>query len=540
MTDMISSGVSALRAYQQALNTVSNNIANANTPGYSRQQATLLSNVVGGVEVGSISRLSDALVFSRGLDDQSAYSRLDTFQQMAARVDSLMSGSTSGLAAPLQKFFSAVSGVAADPQSTTARQTLLSAAGSLTSQFQDLQGQLDGMRSDINAQMSQNVDQINATAQNIAQLNNRIALVKGGTQASNELLDQRDQLISQLSQSIGITTVKQSDGATNVFVAGGQALVLGSNAQSLKLVPNTYGSGDLEIAIGTPATNINSQVSGGAIGGLMDLRSQLIAPAQNKLGAIAAAMVQSVNAQHAQGVDQNGLAGGNFFNAITGTAAPAATNSGSANVAVGLVDAGQIGSSNYLMRYDGSQWSMINASSGASVAMSGSGTAADPFMAAGMRLQLSGSAAAGDSFLVQPLTHAAGQMAVAITDPAAIAAAGSAALGSSRSGDNSNANLLAALAGKGILDGGKTSVTAANIALVSQTGNLAQQAAASRDAAQVIQKQSASELDSVSGVNLDEEAANLLRYQQAYQAAAQVVSMARDMFQSLLSATRGG
>lgn len=540
MTDMINSGVSALQAYSQALNTVSNNIANANTVGYSRQQATLQTNAVGGVQVSNIRRFSDAQVVSRSLSDQSSYSRLDTFSSMATRVDSLLSGTSSGLSAPMQKFFTAMSGVAADPQSTSARQTLLSTAGNLTSQFSALQGQLDGMSSEINSQLTQSVNQINQAVQSIAQLNNSIALAQGSGQSANDLLDQRDQLIAQVSQNIGITTVPQTDGSMNVFTAGGQALVLGGTSQQLKLVSNTYGNGDQEIAIGNPAVNINSQVSGGTIGGLLDLRSQLIVPTENKLGAIAAGLTQAFNAQHVQGVDQNGQIGGNFFASLNGSAAAANTNTGNATVSVGLTDVGQIGNNNYVLRYDGSNWNLSDASTGAAVTMTGAGTASNPFVAAGMSFQLGGTASSGDSFLVQPLTRAAGQMQVAIADPAKIAAAASSALGSTKSGNNSNANLLSSIGTNGVLSGGSVSVTAANIALVSQTGNLSQQISARRDAAQAIQDQTKSDLDSVSGVNLDEEAADLLRYQQAYQAAAQVISMARDMFQTLLSATRGG
>jgi len=540
MSDMISSGVSALQAYSQALNTVSNNIANANTVGYSRQSATLQTNSTGGVQVSNIRRFTDALVVSRSLSDQSTYSRLDTFQQMASRVDSLMSGTSSGLTSPLQKFFTAMSGVASNPQSTSARQALLSTASNLASQFNDIQGQLDGMNSEINAQLSDSVSQINQAAQSIAQLNNSIALAKGSGQSPNDLLDQRDKLISQISQFVGVSTVPQTDGSMNVFVAGGQALVLGGTSQSLKLVSNAYGNGDLEVAIGNPTVNINSQISGGAIGGLLDLRSQLIVPTQNKIGAIAAGLAQVLNAQHTQGVDQTGAMGGNFFAALSGSASAATTNTGTSSLSVGLSNVGQIGSNNYIMRYSGSNWSLSDATTGASVPMTGSGTVSDPFIANGMSIQVGGSAGSGDSFLVQPLSRAAGQMQVAITDPAKIAAASSAALGKTGSGDNSNANLLATIGDRAVLSGGSVSINAANIALVSQTGTLSQQVTARRDAAQAIQAQTKSELDSASGVNLDEEAADLLRYQQAYSAAAQVISMAKNMFDALLNATRGG
>ncbi|HVT34471.1 MAG TPA: flagellar hook-associated protein FlgK, partial [Nevskiaceae bacterium] len=239
MSDLLNIGTSALLAYRSALDTISHNIANANTDGYSRQRVDLEARppqvagngyVGSGVQVQTTSRVSDSLVNQRLVADNSSYSRLDTFQQMAARADDLLSNSDTGLATPLQNFFSAMDGVAAAPASTAARQTLLSSADTLAGRFGDLSNQLSGMESDINGQLSTAVDQINQLAGSIAQLNDRIASGAGSANGNppNDLLDQRDSLIKQLSSQIGVSTVTKTDGSVDVFAAGGQALVLGS------------------------------------------------------------------------------------------------------------------------------------------------------------------------------------------------------------------------------------------------------------------------------------------------------------------------
>lgn len=618
MSDMLTTGISALMAFRQALDTVGHNISNASTTGYSRERVDLTAQPFGGVTVRQIGRLTDTNIFARSLQDGSSLARLDTFQTLASRVDGLMSQPETGIAQPLQQFFAAVDGVSSDPQSAAARQNLLATAQNLIQRFKDLQGQFNSTETDINNQMSQSVFDVNTLTKNIADLNNRIALnASGSAQPPNDLLDQRDTLITQLSKNIGITTVRQDDGSVNVFTASGQALVIGASTQKLSLVGSVYDSSRLEVAVGSPPININTQVSGGLIGGLLDARSQLLDPTESRLGRIAAALSIAFNDQHVQGMDQNGQLGGLFFNQVSGTASAATTNAGSASVSVELSNIGQVTGDNYRLSYNGSVWSLNDASTGAVIPMTGSGTGIDPFIAAGLSLQVSGSAAAGDSYRIEPTLNIAGQLSLAISSPAKIAAAtpvrASAILGNSGSGtiavsgindvtnpallspvtiqftsastysvngsgsfaytpdatisingwnavisgtpatgdsfqikagainsaDNGNAKLLGAVGSKALLDGGNSSIIAVNTALVSQTGNLAQQASLRRDAAQAIQVQTQKDRDAVSGVNLDEEAADLVRYQQAYQAAAQIISTAQTTFQALLNAARG-
>lgn len=623
MGDILATGSSALLAYQAALNTTSHNIANANTQGYSRQRVDLVSKlgdgsgsgyIGNGVDVASVQRITDALVNVRLQTSNSAYARINAYSDYASQIDTLMSDTGTSLAAPLQSFFDAANALANAPTSSAARQSLLGSAQTLSSRIGTMQTQLDGMASSINQSLTSTVSSINDDTQALAKLNDQIvnARAQFGGQPPNDLLDQRDALVQKIASKIGISTAPQDDGSLNVFTASGQALVLGKQATALGTAPDAYNSGAVDVTYnGKPIT---AQLSGGSIGGLLDARREVIDPARTELGQLAAGIASAVNAQNAAGVDLAGNRGGDLLTMPAGSASAAAANAGNATMSVAISDVGALDGSNYVLKFDGSAWSANDAATGASLALTGSGTAGDPLKIGGTSITLAGSAQAGDKFLVQPTLHAAGQLKLATSDASKIAAAtavnasaasgnssqvgaisvsdgrnanltdavtitftdantyqingsgsyayngsgisangwtlslsGTAAAGDSftirktgaNSSDNSNATALAQLGGKALFDGGLNSINAAQSSLTTQAATRAQQASLALDAQTAVQTQAAGARDSVSGVNLDEEAADLLRYQQAYQAAAQVIAAANQIFQSLLQATRG-
>ncbi len=626
MSDMLSIGSSALLAYRTALDVVSQNIANANTPGYSRQRVdlqgvpgvTLPSGTVGnGVQVQTVQRLNDAFMQQQLVADDSSYNRINTFQTYSSQADSLMSGSSSGLAQPLQQFFTALNSLSSSPTSSATRQALLSSGQSLSATFNSLQQQLSGIDSQVSGSITTTVSQINSYASQLAQLNGSIsrATAQGNGQPPNDLLDQRDQLLRNMASDVGINTTINGDGTVNVFVANGQALVLGGNTNTLSVQADAFGQGqDIVVNSGSTKSIVTGQLSGGSLGGMLDTRREVIAPAMEQLGKLAVTLAGAVNAQNAKGMDQYGQLGGNFFTPPAVGVTAASGNSGSASITASISNTSQLTGSDYLLKYNGSSWSLVDQGSGASVALSGAGTAASPLTAAGVSLVVSGTPAAGDQFLVQPTHFAAASLQVAITDPARVAAAtpvqtaagsantGSAKIGSAlvtdasnpnllststiqftsantysingtgsysyvsggsiaingvqvqisgtpasgdsftlsansaSSSDNSNAQAMANIANQTLLNGGVDTLSSANAALVSQVGAQAQQAKTQLSAETAIRTQDQTQRDSLSGVNLDEEAASMMQFQQAYQAAAQVISTSNTLFQSLLSA----
>jgi len=627
MSDLLSTGVSGLLAMQRALDVTSHNIANASTPGYSRQTVQFSAvapqsfgtGATGrGVEINNVSRAYDSLLATQSRTASSTYSRLDTFTTNAQALSNLFADTTTGLGASLQKFSNAVQGVANDPTSTAARQVLLSEADGLRQRLQTYNTRLDEITSQVNGQLGSEATSITSIAKNIATLNTQIATATStGGQAPNDLLDARDKQISDLSQHVNVSVVPQDDGTTNIFIGNGQPLVLSSQAGTVVTQQDPYDPTRTVLALksGTSTIDVSSTLSGGSIGGLLDFRSQLLDPARNQLGQIAVGVASVANAQHREGIDLKGNLGGDLFGVGGVRVLGKSSNTGSAQLATTRVDATALTAGDYLMDYSGSAWTLRRADTGAAVTLSGAGTAGSPFTADGLSIVVSGTPAAGDSFKIQPTTGAVGGLSVLITDPSKVAAAapirsavastntggatitagevldvtnpqlrtstaiqfidathysingagsfgytsggnidvngwrvaitGTPAAGDSFTvanngsgvGDNRNALAMSDVLTKGVFSGGTESLNAATTRFVSSIGVATSQAQTSLDAQKVIADDTAAAANQVSGVNLDEEAANMLRYQQAYQAAAQIIKVTQTLFDSLLAAT---
>jgi flagellar hook-associated protein 1 len=632
MGDMLNTAVSGLMAFQQELDTTSNNISNANTPGYSRETTDLVSvpgpyigdlSIGDGVQVSSVQRVYDQTVASQVVSATSAYNQLNTFSTQAAAVDNLLGSTTAGLSTQLQSLVSALQTVANSPTSAASRQAFLSQAQQLVSSLQNDDSGLQSLQSQTNTQLTSDASEVTSLGQSIATLNQQImADTSQSTQAPNSLLDQRDQLINQLATYANVTTTQQSDGSVNVYIGSGQSLVTGTTAASLTAIPNAYDPSQEDLALSSPAgpIDVTQQISGGTLGGLLQFRSQMLDPASNSLGQIAVVLSNAMNAQNESGLDQSGNLGGAIFSVGAPNVLPDSANTGTATVSATVSNANAITADNYILSYNGTNWSLSDASTGASVAMTGNGTAANPFVADGLSLVVGdGAAQAGDSYLVEPTSGAVAGMQVIMTDPSQLAAAaplltaaastntgtasidqgtvatngswvrgnytltftspaayqitnsagtvvqngaytsgapitfngitvavsGAPATGDSFSindnasgtGDNRNLTTMAGLLDQNLI-GGTTSINSAVNEMVTNIGIQTSQAQSGTTAQQAVLTDASNAQQSVSGVNLDEEAANLVQYQQAYQAAAQVINVSSTLFQSLLTAVQ--
>ena len=622
MTDLMSTGISGLLASQLALNTTGHNISNVNTAGYTRQQVMfgartpdrLGNSWIGtGVDMQGVRRLYDSFLTGQVRDATGAQSRLSAFSDLASQVDNLLSDPKAGLSPALDGFFGALHDLAANPADTTTRQALLGQANTLAGRLRTMGAQFASLDKEADQQVGDEVTQINTLANGIANINAQIQ--RTGGNPPNDLLDQRDELVRQLSTHVGVRVAPQDGNMINVSIGNGQPLVLGTSTQALKTVANAYDPSRHDVAT-SDGTVITSQISGGALGGVLDFRRDMLDPARNALGRTAVALADAVNEQHHAGMDLNGQLGGDFFNTGSPTAYSNRNNAGTAQVTAAFGDVSQLTTSDYTMKYDGSAWSLTRAD-GTSVAMTGTGTTADPFVADGLTFTVAGAASAGDSFLIRPTATAAAATSVAITDvrqiaaasPVAATAAGSntgtgavggiiatdptdanllspanitftspttyqingtgsftftpgqpivangwsltlngapqagdqfnVAANTGGVGDNTNASALAGIADLGVLDGGNSTLTDAYAQLVGTVGTSTQQAQNGLTAQTALLNQAIASQQNVSGVNLDEEAANLVRYQQSYQAAAQVISVASTLFDSVLAAVQG-
>jgi flagellar hook-associated protein 1 FlgK len=617
-----------LRATQRALDTTSHNIANVSTDGYSRQRVEFqtrspefsASGWVGtGVQVSTVRRVYDQFLAQQTRSSGTNLARLDAFATQAERIDNLLGDSENGLSATLQSFNDAINEVSSTPASIPARQALIAEGQALSERLRSYDTRLRNMSSELNGRLGVEAQEITTLAQGVAKLNGDISVAfKQSGQPPNDLLDQRDLLINQLSEKIGITTVAADDSTVNVFIGNGQPLVLGNQASQIGATADPLDPERVVLSMRTGAGNVDLSrvISGGTIGGLLDWRSQMLDPARNELGRIGIAVASQVNAQHREGMDLTGALGGDFFNIGAATANAATANTGTAAVTVTRTNIGALTAGDYTLTRTATGYTMTRQDTGAPVSFTGTGTAIDPIVADGMSIVVGAGIATGDQFTVRPTRNALQGMSVAITDASRIAAAApirasaaSANTGNGRvtpgevldptdaallntvnidftsattytvngagsftytpgsdidingwrvqisgapavgdrftvgsnagaTGDNRNALALADALHAPVLDGGTTSAYAGVEKLTTSVAMSTQTAQVNRDAEATVHDADVAAEDAVSGVNLDEEAANLLRYQQAYAAAAQIISVANDMFDTLLNAVR--
>jgi len=630
MPDILNTSLTGLRAFQNALATTSHNIANVNTDGFSRQRVnfgTMPAQNVGvgyigsGVQPQSITRIFDQYRVDSLRTNVSEEARLGAFNDLAGGIDGLLASPDSGLSQPLQDYFSALQTVADSPSSVSARQVAISQANVLSDRFSTLNTRLEDQNDQVNARLSQAVTQVNALAESVADLNLAIrdAQAAAGGAPPNDLLDQRDLVLQQLSEQIAIDVVDQGDAGMSVFVGNGQALVLGGDASQLTLAQSEFPSANPEVALLTATGTTMPLVgaNGGEIGGLLDFRREMLDPTRNTLGQMAIGLTEVMNAQNRAGMDLDGNLGGDLFSVGTPVVTASTGNTGGGDVSVQVTSASGLTPSDYLLAYDGGSYTLTRLDTGATVPMTGSGTALDPFVADGLNLTVNAPSAAGDSFLIRPTNGAAGDFSVVLTDPRGIAAAvpiisaadltnntGTGSIAGDRVidptdpallapvtiefldagnysingvgsfpysadapitangwevtisgapdagdvftvtsnaggvGDNRNAQALSDAFDGGIFSGGTVSIQERFESLVSQVATDTRRSGINLTAQTAITEQARTEQLSVSGVNLDEEAANMIRYQQAYQAIAQMIGVADTLFQTVLSVTR--
>ena len=551
MSGIFGIGSSALLTYQRALSVTGHNIANAGNENYSRQRLELAvrnpqfsgAGWFGqGVQMTDVARIADQFVLAQLRDNTSGFGRQQVYHQYAKRADNLLADPQSGLAPVLNQFFAAVQDVSNDPTSIPARQVLLSQGQALADRFAFLHKGLDDQRRLLEGQVGAAVQDVNTLAQGIASLNRQIvdATGIGGGKAPNDLLDQRDELIGRLSELVTVQTLPQDDGSVNVLIGSGQSLVVGPHASTLAAQALGNDPTRMEIAIVSPGSTIRvtELITGGQLGGLLEVRRDILDPAQNALGLTAVGLAMAFNELHANGVDLDGLAGGEFFRVPAAGVVVGRGNSAAGQPAVSFTDAGALTGRDYRLSFDGSEWRLSRIGTPGVLATAAPG---ETISFDGLAIALAGitGAATGDSFDRQPTRNAAAGLGMALSDPRGFAAA----LppddpASNVAGDNRNALALAGLASQGVLAGGNTSISASYSQLVADVGVKTRQAELSFQAQGRLLDESRAMRESISGVNLDEEAANLLRYQQAYAAAAQVIAVAGTMFDTLLMAVR--
>ncbi|MDN7701695.1 MULTISPECIES: flagellar hook-associated protein FlgK [Burkholderia] len=649
-------GVSGLNAALWGLTTTGNNISNAATPGYSVErpvyaeasgQYTGSGYMPQGVNTVTVQRQYSQYLSDQLNTAQTQGSALSTWYTLVAQLNNYIGSPTAGISTAITSYFTGLQNVANNASDPSVRQTAISNAQTLANQINAAGQQYDALRQSVNTQLTSTVSQINTYTAQIAELNQQISAASSQGQPPNQLMDQRDLAVSNLSSLAGIQVVR-NEGGYSLFLAGGQPLVVADKSYQLATVSSPSDPSELTVVSqGIAGANPqgpnqalpDSSLSGGTLGGLLAFRSQTLDPAQAQLGAIATSFAAQVNAQNALGIDLSGNPGGNLFTVPSPTVYATQGNTGNASLSVSFANASRPTTSDYTLSFDGANYTLTDRASGAVVDQK-----AGPMPVSLGGLNFSAATGTqmqpGDKFTVLPTRGALNGFGLATTSFSAIAAAspavtsaastntgtGKITLGGVTSGyqvpttkltfdataktltgfpvgttvtvgttppttvtivnptdtvpydpasgatmtmsgtaagalngvsvslsgapatgdsftigpyaggtsDGSNARALSQLVNAKALGGGTTTLTGAYATYVNGIGNTATQLKSSSTAQTALVGQITQAQQSVSGVNQNEEAANLMQYQQLYQANAKVIQTAATLFQTVL------
>jgi flagellar hook-associated protein 1 FlgK len=656
VSSLLSIGSRAMTASYAALQVTGNNIANASTDGYSRQSVELEtgggqytgSGFFGkGVDVATVTRAHSDFLTREAATSRAVAAADAARSGQLEQLDAVFRTGEAGIGYAAATAFNAFVDVANKPQDDSARRVALARIGDLAARFRDASDQLDSIQGGVTLDVKTAITSVNALTARIADLNRQIADIRGTGHAPNDLLDQRDSALSELSQYVQVSTVAADDGSVSVFMSGGQKLVLGGNATALTAVPDPYDPAKVQLGIteaGTTRTLPPGFVTGGSLAGLLQFQDHDLRDARNLLGQMATAIAGRLNAQQALGLDlgQPPGSGAPLLSVGAPAVAPATTNAQAGGVPVAsyidasgarvssvgmtIVDSDALQASDYELFADPAgppgTYTLTRLRDGATQSVT-NGSVVD-----GFRIDVAAPApAARDRFLLQPVAPALANIRRVLDDPNGIAAAspvtanvaaantGTATIAALKAtstalnpnldatitftddaggyswslvdrtgalptttgtgswsagapiqlngwslelsgvprsgdvlavqktafpaGDNGNANALLALRDVAFVgrqagvSAGQT-VTDAYASALADVGVRVQSARLSADQSDSIAADAKTAQASKSGVNLDEEAARLIQFQQSYQAAARMLQVAQSLFDTLL------
>ncbi|MYL27391.1 MULTISPECIES: flagellar hook-associated protein FlgK [Halomonadaceae] len=437
---LLNTGLTGILSNQKALETTSNNITNANTPGYSRQRADFVSNpsqatgsgyIGQGVNVADIQRLNDEFINTQLRSDTTLHSEQTALVENLNGMDDLLGNEKTGLNQALTQFFGTLQDAAESPASSSLREQALNQADNLVARFKSVDSQLRSREQTVDDRISANLNEINSLADGIAELNLKIAESPGRASGrdANELLDKRDEKLRQLSELVQVQTNENNDGTVDVSIGKGQGIVSKGNSATLRLSGSTEQAGRREVLLEGVGRDraITHEITGGALGGNLTFRDEILEPTLNGIGRIAIGLSERMNEQHQLGQDLNGNLGGNFFRDINseslarGRITPSAetAESGNRQARVNITDSSKLDTRSYTLEFTGpddQQYRIRDATSGELV-KTGSISDSRPSTISmeGFEIELeSGDFQQGDEFTIRPTYNGARDMATEI------------------------------------------------------------------------------------------------------------------------------
>lgn len=456
MPGLYNIGVNGLQVAQMGLMATQHNVANANTPGYSRQTIVQSTNIpllsssgsVGqGVHVTTVQRMYSSFMADQVNTAQASVSELKIFYDQISQINNMLADDNAGLSPALQGFFRSVQQVAANPSSVASRQSMVASSQVLVDRFQALDARLTELSSEVNGRIVDAVTQVNAYTSQIADLNQKIIVSQAAYgQPPNDLLDARDKLIGDLNKVLKVQTYPNQDGSVSVSISKGQQLVVGSLQTQLNAAMSIADPTRMAVGVKTMGGNLElpeSMIVGGELGGLLSFRNNALDTTRDEMGRIAASFALTFNAQNGLGQDLYGNASGNanfvgnMFKLVTPTVVPGSNNivPATGSVSAVLTPLGtatvpaqaatapnpptysgnfstNLQASNYQVNFGAAgAWNVTRISDGQTVS-SGVGVPAGAVTFDGVSMTIGAVGANGDTFLIQPVRYQARNISV--------------------------------------------------------------------------------------------------------------------------------
>jgi flagellar hook-associated protein 1 FlgK len=528
---------SAIYTNQLALNTITNNIANANTPGYSRQEVILevanpvqvRGDFVGrGVTSGGVRRHYDKFLQLQIIGQEHSYGRSTALESGLSQIEQIFNEAQGlGIGDILDEYFNAWQDVATNPESQTDRTSLLQKASALVQAVKQMELDIEDTLKYINEDIKNIVTDINAITSEIASLNAKITQVEAGLSAekASYFRDERDQKLTELAQLMNYSWYENDNGAVTIL-AGGRSLVNGEVSYSMSTQIDVDGNRQVYLN----GEKITSIFSSGTIGGLISSRNDINNTPLHSLRRLIASIIKETNILHRQGYGLDSSTNNDFFDPLK--IYTVNYSSGGYVSSASVTDVTQLTLDEYSVEFTSSTAYKVYDKQTGSLITSGTYTDGSPINFEGIRVVIKGSPASGDSFLVSPLKGVIKDFDVSISDTDKVAAASSS---SALPGDNRNALSIAGLSQTSISDLGSASFDEYYEGIVSGIGIMSKAAHDSLEYDDNMRYELQKKRDQVSGVSLDEEAADLIRFQRAYEAGARILKITDELMQTIIN-----
>jgi flagellar hook-associated protein 1 FlgK len=545
INDIFNIGRTGLLAFQQGIATTSHNITNQATKGYSRQEVNFVTNrpqgglIPTGVQIAQIQRTVDQFIETQLTSTTEDLGRLQSrFEQLQLVEGIFTETDTIGISRDLDDLFNAFRDLSAFPEEGAIRTIVLNEARALADSLNQTSNRLTAQRASIDNVIGEHLIAINSFSSQIADLNSRIQLAEVGGDPANDLRDQRQVILNDLAEIIGIDVVEMPDGLT--INVGGQLLVSGGHANTLvqELDADNDGANNMALKRDDNSTMvITPKITQGKIAGLLEVRDSEIVNALDRLDRLAGVVINEINQQHEAGYGLDGTTTNSLFGALTPSApVPHDQNTGgAAGTSTTILTAASLTMDTYEIRFTNSTtFDVVNITDGTTVLSAQAYTSGANIDFDGLRAVVTNGAgvpAANDVFTLSGHKGAAADISVTLTDTDKLAAS-STALGVP--GNNVNALALVNIQTTTQSDLGNLTVGDYHAATIASVGSATADAASRLEAKQAEFDQLQGIRESVSGVNLDEELANLLSFQRAYEASARLITTADDLFQTVL------